>query len=242
MQQTMNVSIILPALQPAPDFLRCIASIKAALAERVSYEIIVVVPAVEDFADTTGADVRVIAQHSAGIYAAMNTGIREAQGEYLYFIGQDDVLLDAAAKAIKCGQAERADLILGDVFWGEQAVFNNHPSRKVLVWQNWCHQGVFYQRDRFIKSVGAFPDQYSAQGDHYVNIVFSSLPGTRISSYDGCIAWYSGEGFSSANPDMAFRAAFPKLIRQHFGILSYWVVVLRRLLLKFFNGTSPKTK
>ena len=209
---------------------------------RLGYEIIVVTPGDNDFPDLSGADARIVPQQGVGIYAAMNTGVNSAIGNYLYFIGQDDILLDPAAKAIRQGIDEGSDLILSDVYWGERGIYKNCRSRSGLIWKNWCHQGIFYKRERFVKNIGSFPVQFAAQGDHYVNIVFSGLPGLKTSKYKGCVAWYSAEGYSTKSPDMDFREAFPGIVLKHIGIFSYLMVVSRRLILSAADFLRLKNK
>jgi glycosyltransferase involved in cell wall biosynthesis len=237
---SFDVSIILPALKSNNDLLRCIYSIRAAFKEQLQYEIIVVVPDLDGFVELTGADIKIVPQQQSGIYAAMNVGVNSAKGNYLYFIGQDDILLGGAAKAIKQGMAEASDLILANVFWGGGGVFKNSTSRSSLVWRNWCHQGIFYKRERFVEEIKSFPTQFTAQADHYVNIVFSGLLGFRITKYNGCIAWYSGDGFSAKQPDMVFRKSFPAIVYKHFGVLSYLMVISRRKMLGALNFLLKK--
>jgi glycosyltransferase involved in cell wall biosynthesis len=236
MTELLDVSVILPSLHLNNDLLRCIYSIRAAFKEQLQYEIIVVVPDLDGFVDLTGADIQIVSQQQSGIYAAMNVGVNGAKGNYLYFIGQDDILLGGAAKAIKEGMAEASDLILANVFWGQRGVFKNSASRSSLVWRNWCHQGIFYKRERFVEEIKSFPTQFTAQADHYVNIVFSGLLGFRITKYNGCIAWYSGDGFSAKQPDMAFRNSFPSIVYKHFGVFSYFMVISRRIVLGASNS------
>lgn len=237
---TSDVSIILPALKSNDDYYRCIHSIKSALLGKLRYEIIVVVPGGNDFPEPAEVNVRIVPQHGSGIYAAMNTGVNNATGNYLYFIGQDDFMLEAAAEAIRQGIEQESDLILSDVYWGNDGVFKNYFPRSWLVWRNWCHQGIFYKRERFVNEIGLFPVQYAAQADHYVNIVFSGLPGLKTTKYKGCIAQYSADGFSARNPDMVFREAFPAIILKHFGVLSYLIVVVRRALLSLAGSLRPE--
>ena len=236
MTALLDVSVILPSLLLKDDLLRCIYSIRAAFKEQLQYEIIVVVPDLDGFVELTGADIQIVPQQQSGIYAAMNEGVNNAKGNYLYFIGQDDVMLGEAAKAMKQGITESSDLILANVFWGSSGVFKNNASRSSLVWRNWCHQGLFYKRERFVKDIEFFPVQFIAQADHYVNIVFSGLSELRVTKYNGCIAYYSGDGFSAKQPDMVFRKSFPAIVYKHFGVLSYLMVILRRIVLGASNS------
>ena len=144
-------------------------------------------------------------------------------------------MLPAAARAIIQGKACNADIILADVFWGERHLYKNKPLKSVLVWKNWCHQGIFYDRSKFIDVVGIYPVQFTVQADHYANIVFSSIHNLRVFKYIGCIAWYSSDGFSSCTLDMEFRSAFPALVLKKFGFIYFNIVVFRRAMLRIFR-------
>lgn len=228
---SITVSIILPALLPDGRYIRCLASIRAALAGRISYEILSVVANKNAFAACDTEDMTIIQEEEAGIYNAMNLGLTLSAGTYVYFIGQDDILLPGAADALIEGQKQNADLILADVFWGRHSIFRNYPRRWHLIWRNWCHQGLIYNRLRFLEIVGRFPDGFVTQADHHANIVFTQRRGLTIYSYPGCIAWYSSDGFSSRQPDSVFRQQFPKLVYDNFGFISFIVVAMRRALL-----------
>ncbi len=232
MQTTdITVSIILPSLLPDRRYMRCLYSIRAALSGRTSYEIICVVANRDAFAGCESEDMTIIQEEETGIYNAMNLGLTMSAGTYVYFIGQDDILLPASADALIEGQSHNADLILADVFWGRRSVFRNYPRRWHLIWRNWCHQGLFYNRLRFLEIVGEFPVRFTAQADHYANIVFTRRRDLTTFSYPACIAWYSSGGFSSHHPDSVFRRQFPSLIYANFGLISFIVVTMRRSLL-----------
>lgn len=232
MSKTLDVSIILPALLPNDDFLRCLYSIRAAFKDRISYEVVCVVRNIAEFKDFIASDIKFFREDFPSIYGAMNKGISEASGRYLYFIGQDDILLSSAVVAITQGKSSGADLILADVFWGDVIIFSNSPSPHSLVWRNWCHQGIFYDRLQFIASVREYPVKFKVQADHYANIIFSNISGLKTFKYSGCIAWYSAVGFSSREVDFEFRNAFPQIIFKYFGCIPFLLVVCRRLLLK----------
>jgi glycosyltransferase involved in cell wall biosynthesis len=229
---TPDLSIVLPALTMNRDYLRCLSSIRAALASKVDYEIISIVPDLDTFAEAANLDLCLLLEEGPGIYRAMNFGLERAAGKYLYFIGQDDVLLPDSARAVIQGIATEADVVLANVFWGNGRIHRNYALRQSLVWTNWCHQGVFYRRTAFLRTVKSFPLEYKAQADHYSNIVLSANRTVRIAKFNGCIAWYSAAGFSTQSPDLVFRAAFPMLVRKHFGLFSYGAVVFRRALLR----------
>ncbi len=171
-----DLSVILPALKADAEFMRCIWAIRAVCANKISFEIVSVVRCLEAFEGLEAADLRIIAEEHPGIYSAMNTGLGNANGRYVYFIGQDDILLPAAVDAIRKGAAERADLIVADVFWGSRLIYKNRRSPRSLIWKNWCHQGIIYNREFVIKSGVLFKQEFKTQSDHYFNILLASFP------------------------------------------------------------------
>jgi hypothetical protein len=223
----LDLSVILPSLTADAEFLRCIYALRAVLAGRVHYEIISVVRDVGSFANLESLDLRIVSEEGPGIYAAMNTGLAQATGTYVYFIGQDDILLPEAIGALNRGIRKHADLILADVFYGKGRVYKNRPSPRWLIWRNWCHQGIIYRRELLRETGIRFPEAFETQADHYVNIVLAAGHGATIVKHDGCIAWYSASGSSSRVADSVFRLRFPSLVRQYFGFSSFATVVFR---------------
>ena len=60
--------------------------------------------------------IRIYSEPDKGIYDAMNKGIKKAQGEWLYFLGSDDWLLNATVlNQIFSNDIEKYDVIYGDV-------------------------------------------------------------------------------------------------------------------------------
>jgi glycosyltransferase involved in cell wall biosynthesis len=227
----LDLSVILPALKADAEYIRCVYAIRAVLAGKIPYEIISIVRDVETFADLESSDLSIMPEESRGIYAAMNTGLDHAKGTYVYFIGQDDILLPEAIDALTIGLQKHADVILANVFWGTGRVYKNSPSPRSLIWRNWCHQGLIYRRELLRDAGMHFPEAFKTQADHYANIVLTAGHRATIVKHNGCIAWYSASGISCKSVDSAFRVRFPSLIREHFGFPSFAIVVLRRALL-----------
>lgn len=230
-----DLSVILPALKADAEFMRCIWAIRAACADKISFEIVSVVRDLKDFDGLEAADLRIVPEERPGIYEAMNTGLSKAIGIYVYFIGQDDILLPAVVEAIVKGSVKGVDLIVADVFWGTQRLYKNSRSPRSLIWRNWCHQGIVYRREFLRESGVSFQEKFRTQSDHYFNIVLTTAYSASIMKVRNCIAWYSAEGLSSSYKDSAFRLQFPTLIRENFGFLSFLIVVCRRAVLRIFR-------
>jgi len=228
-----NISIIIPALKNDSQYKRCVFSIEAAFdGKSFSFEILVVTPNPNDFQGSS-RHVKVFKENHSGIYNAMNQGISSAIGEYIYFMGQDDIMLPSFCDALALCEDD-CDIVVSDVFFGSKRMYRNKVSKLFLVLKNWCHQGVIYNKDSFKVNAGFYKGLYKSQADHYANILMMS-GSRRARHYSGCIAWYSADGFSTVYRDEKFRKVFPVLILKKFGLIYFLVVSVRRWLLHSHN-------
>ncbi len=154
------VSIIIPTKNAAQYIKSCLSSI---LNQTFTHFEIIVVDGSNDNTSALVYEfnddrINLIPQQTQGIYAAMNEGIQKVKGEWLLFLGADDLLYDNdVLKDVFENSNYSADLILGKV---ENI---NRQTKKVrhiysnsfdcgLYWRNTIHhQGVFYRKTIFLK-------------------------------------------------------------------------------------------
>jgi glycosyltransferase involved in cell wall biosynthesis len=114
MSETL-VSLIMPAWQPRPDWLR--EAVKGALGQRgCEIELLVIddgspEPVTSLLADFDDPRLRVIRSGHGGASAARNTGTAEARGGYLRFIDADDVIEDESTAQLLALTEGRDDVI-----------------------------------------------------------------------------------------------------------------------------------
>ncbi len=152
------ISVVIPTFNAARTLRRALDSV---LVQRgVDCEVLVIDGASTDgtarIASEYGTKIRWQSAPDAGIYDAMNRGIRLAAGTWLYFMGADDVLADDEALCRMMAAADpQTEMLCG--------VVRNHGSRHRLVpevvvcsfgrglyWRNTLHQqGTFYRKELF---------------------------------------------------------------------------------------------
>ena len=118
--------------------------------------------------------VRIIEQHSVGIYGAMNEGVAAATGEFIWFMNAGDkfttveVLMSAI---IKLSQSDEGMLIGGYAINNgntNQTYF--YPERDVTALsfafnrRGGCHQAMIF-RTQILKNIGGFDTAYSLASD-----------------------------------------------------------------------------
>ena len=115
------LSIVIPVLKPDFELDRCIHSLNCALAKEVTSEIVIVTPSrFVSAVESRCPGAVVVAESRRGIYAAMNDGARISRGRYLYFLGQDDVVLPAFGLALRELRDYAPFALFCDVYWGSR--------------------------------------------------------------------------------------------------------------------------
>ena len=111
--------------------------------------------------------IRFVSERDNGIYDAFNKGWRLAHGEYIYYLGADDLLYpDCFSKCF--AHPSTADIIYGDVAYrtGDvvfQSPTHHQPDR--LRRAALCsHQAMLMRRDA-IERLGGFDEQYALTAD-----------------------------------------------------------------------------
>ena len=219
------LSIIIPVLEPDAELARCVHCILGATQNLTAPELVIVTP--PRFVTAIAAlypSTRVFAETRRGIYSAMNDGAAASRGQYLYFIGKDDMMLSTLREALTVLDREHPFALFCDVYWGTRGTYSGKPSRLRLLWRNLCHQGIIYSREAFERH-GPYLRPMRVQADHLLNIkiLWDRTGASRICYLKQPLAWYSGDGFSMVNRDATFWRLYPNIMRRYVG---YWAMCL----------------
>lgn len=119
-----------------------------------------------------------ISEPDNGIYHAMNKGIEAASGDFLIFLNADDSfydesVLDKAANALI--ENKESKILFGDAIYlsnnkkSFRVSFNNIKNDLSLIFNNICHQSIFYHGSLF-KAYGKYNLNYTSYSDWDFNI------------------------------------------------------------------------
>ncbi len=118
--------------------------------------------------------IKFISEPDKGIYDAMNKGIALAKGNYLYFMGSDDVFYskDILRNLFSLDCFNTIDLIYSNVLfkYNKMKVGEEKTYLKLIKnLENICHQSIFYSRHIFEK-LGNYDLKYPIYSDYNMNI------------------------------------------------------------------------
>lgn len=145
------------------------------------------------------ARIRLFSGPDKGVYDAMNKGIREAKGEWLYFLGSDDLVNDEKVfgAVFSLPDKDRFDLLYGNVVGDSyKGVYDGVFTYEKLLSRNLSHQAAFYRRTLFVR-LGDYQLRYKAYADWDFNIRCFSDADVRIRYIDRVIARFGVGGLSS---------------------------------------------
>jgi glycosyltransferase involved in cell wall biosynthesis len=214
----IRMSIVIPTFMAANVIDACLGSVAAQGFDNFDVHVLDAcstddtVTHVSSHMPKLAARLHCISAADAGPYDAMNRCIHLAQGDWIYFMGADDVLSDAdvlgdVANAL---HETTADLVYGDVimkssgnrYCGESSL------DRLLFEENICHQAIFYRRAIFEK-VGGYDLRYPLWADWDLNIRCFRHPHIRTQWIDRVIATYNDMTGLSAEQDQTFRRELP---------------------------------
>ena len=93
-----------------------------------------------------------LSEPDQGIYHAMNKGWNLSRGEFVYYLGADDALIELPIQALVKAQARAIDIVHGDVVLSNSRRFVSRYGFTLKLNNTLHHQGLFLRRSLFTVS------------------------------------------------------------------------------------------
>ena len=149
-----------------------------------------------------------ISENDNGVYDAMNKGVGAAKGEWILFLGADDVLYDknVFSTLFNVNKYSEIDFLYGDVvLTSNQKIYGGERTYMSLVDKNICHQSIFYKKTIF-DSVGNYNLNFKILGDFDFNLRVFENTTLKTLYIKKIISLYNNKGLSSYTLDKNFHA------------------------------------
>ncbi|WP_434037642.1 glycosyltransferase family 2 protein [Formosa sp. 4Alg 33] len=156
----------------------------------------------------------VVSEPDKGIYDAMNKGIKRATGEWILFLGADDVLHSKDTLTTCSSQlSSRFDLIYGEVVKvPSQIRYDGTFNLFKLIYRNICHQGIFFNKTIFDK-LGLYNQKHRINADWEFNIRAFQDPSVKIKFIPVLVSDFFEEGASGHQVDEAYEIRRKELLK-----------------------------
>lgn len=171
--------------------------------------------------------IRLYSEKDRGVYDAMNNGIAISHGDYLYFMGSDDVFFDTQTLQNLFGTINsNVDIFYGNVqFKKSGRIYSGESSIEKLVYQqiSICHQAIFYAR-RVFDRLGNYDLNYHIHADYDFNIRCFRDDTLQIQFIDQIIAIFNELGLSGehANADGFHTDLSESIIKEQYNLISLY--------------------
>lgn len=180
-----------------------------------------------------------ISKKDSGIYNAMNLGIKNSQGSWLYFMGADDKLYDTnVLNRIASVENNGCQLITGRVVFEAEDKTSKIVQPKIskfsrIMWfkNTVHHQGVFYSRRLFENRL--YDENYKVLADYKLNLGLYQQ-NKKISETESIIATCGNQGISKKfewslyKEDIRLKTELSSIILKPV----FWIVGYTKYLIK----------
>jgi len=162
-------------------------------------------------------NLKVISERDNGIYDAFNKGISMSTGEYLYFIGAGDMLLEGVLEQVVKHLNYSLELIYGNVYWGNfYTIYRGMFDKTRICYAFMPHQAIFYKKEIFHK-VGMYSLKYPIFADAVLNTKCFADDFIEKRYINMVIAYYEGNGYSVYGRDINFATDIAYIIDKYLG-------------------------
>lgn len=159
-----------------------------------------------------------VSEPDKGIYDAMNKGVALASGEWILFLGADDLLC--------LNISEIEDNLTRDfTYYGNVELLSNSKiydgkfGRYKILMRNICQQAIFYPvrllRER------RFNQKYKIAADYEMNLFLYGTQPLKLKYIDKVVSIFDDTGVSSKINDKVFRSDFIWLFFRYFPLYFY---------------------
>lgn len=145
--------------------------------------------------------IRYFSEKDFGIYDAFNKGWKRASGEWIYFLGADDILCPTAFHDVFSSNLQNYSIVFGNVIYKSSAGLvykkSNQDILSIKKRLNCSHQGFLMRRDS-IQDNGGFDFMSFKICADYDLILKAYLNGAKMKYINTYIAVFDNTGTSSS--------------------------------------------
>lgn len=172
-----------------------------------------------------------VSEKDSGIYDAMNKGIKLCTGDWIYFLGADDILFDKdVISNVANLMTINNQIVYGNVIYTSNGrLYDGSFNQFKIVTRNICHQAIFYPKSVFL--LFEYNINYKLYADFDLNLKLFNNKNWIFKYTSLVIAHYNNRGTSgSYGIDDNFKRDFLEIVKRNFPVQVYLYRLLRTKL------------
>jgi glycosyltransferase involved in cell wall biosynthesis len=169
-----------------------------------------------------------ISEKDAGIYDAMNKGVKQAKGDFIIFLGADDVFYNDRVLSDVLPFLKDDRVYYGQAYFlNKKITYDGRFHSYKFALRNICHQAIFYPAN-VLKSV-TFDLKYPLLSDYHLNLLLLKQK-VKFEYIGVVVVKFNDGGASAIATDERFERDKLRLVKENLGLLPYLYASFRRLL------------
>jgi glycosyltransferase involved in cell wall biosynthesis len=160
-----------------------------------------------------------ISEPDNGIYDAMNKSLNYVRGQWILFLGSDDILLESL-KDISSFLKEDNTIYYGNAFFTrDQIKYCGKFNTLKITRKNICHQAIFYSRSVFDEY--KYDTKFKLLADYNLNLLLWSDKRFRFSYIPYTVSVFNQYGSCNTFTDCVFMNEKHKILKMYFSYKIY---------------------
>lgn len=175
-----------------------------------------------------------VSERDSGIYDAMNKGLKIATGNFVLFMGADDIFYSSDVLEKVEQKIKKYDVVYyGNVLWkGTNHIHWGKFNKLKWAWSNISHQAIFYPQ--IVYKNYKYNLDYKIYSDNAYNLTLLKNS-VKFEYLDLLITLYNMDGISSHVKDLNFERDRGKMVYQALGFFPTLLFFIHQLLIRFKN-------
>jgi glycosyltransferase involved in cell wall biosynthesis len=171
-----------------------------------------------------------ISEPDKGIYDAMNKGIDKATGDWIYFLGCDDILQNILHEIIPNFKNPN-EIYYGNVYMTcRKIIYSGKFNPFKIAVKNICHQSIFYPKE--VWSHYRYELTYKVYADYELNLHLFVDKRFSVQYVKIVVAKYKEGGFASKNTDDFMKKGRYIILKKKYPYNVYLYAKIRSVLCK----------
>lgn len=179
--------------------------------------------------------IKYISEKDRGIFDAMNKGLKMATGDFIIFMGADDVFVnDNVLDKVIEHVVDLNSVYYGNVIYSDTgAIYDGKFNSWKISVKNICHQSLFYPK--IVYSNYSYNEKYKLAADWYYNWILYNHK-VKFVYVPITISLYNRTGQSSDSQDKSFLCDRATNICKTLGFSRYVYFMIYKLFHKLFKN------
>ena len=177
-----------------------------------------------------------ISESDGGIYEAMNKGVSLSRGEWIYFLGADDLFYNNfVLQNLSILMLDSSKVYYGNVlFKNKNIIYDGAFNFFKIATRNICHQSILYCRQVFEEF--DYNLRYKIYADYDLNLKLFNHKKISFKHINLTIAIFNDNGLSGLKTlDQNFEDDRLKIIKKHLPYYAYIYRFIRSKISNFIN-------